>query len=136
MARHCMTDYDKEWKDLLDDLVVTEDGKVNENDIPSYTLTDTITLDDITFTSDSKDYITINSTSDTFTLTNDIVDFGNVNVSSSYSYGYEAFRDCLPSLYEVESMCKEYPALQKAYENFRTIYKMVEQDYKGKQDDS
>ena len=136
MGRQYMTDYDKEWKDLFGDIVITEDGKVDENDIPSYTMPDTITLNDVTFTSDSNDYVTV-STSDTFTLTNDIVDFGNgLNVSSNYNYAYEAFRDCLPSIYEVEAMCKEYPALQKAYENFRTIYKMVEQDYKGKQDDS
>jgi hypothetical protein len=32
-------------------------------------------------------------------------------------------------------MCKEYPALAKAYENFKTIYKMVHQDWKGKQKD-
>jgi len=132
-----MTDYDKEWKDLFGNIVITEDGRVDEKDIPSYTLPDIITTNDITFTSDSDDYVTINYKDDTFTLSNDILDFGNgLNVSSNYNYSYETFIDCLPSMCEVESMCKEYPALQKAYENFRTIYKMVEQDYKGKQDDS
>ena len=33
-------------------------------------------------------------------------------------------------------MCKHYPALAKAYENFKTIYKMVEQDYKGNHEDN
>jgi len=36
---------------------------------------------------------------------------------------------------QIEEMCKDYPALDKAYENFRTIYKMVFQDWKGKQND-
>ena len=30
-------------------------------------------------------------------------------------------------------MCKEYPALAKAFENFKTMYALVDQDYKGKQ---
>jgi hypothetical protein len=32
-------------------------------------------------------------------------------------------------------MCKEYPALEKALKNFETIYKMVEQDWRGKTKD-
>ena len=35
---------------------------------------------------------------------------------------------------EVESMCKEYPALAKVYENFKTVYDLVKQDWKGKKD--
>ena len=38
-----------------------------------------------------------------------------------------------PDFYEIQEMCKDYPALEKAYENFKTIYKMVEQDWIGKQ---
>ena len=34
--------------------------------------------------------------------------------------------------YEVEKMCKEYPALEKVWRNFKTIYDMVQQDYEGK----
>ena len=40
-----------------------------------------------------------------------------------------------PDFYKVEEMCKEYPGLEKAYENFKTIYKMVEQDWVGKNKD-
>lgn len=45
------------------------------------------------------------------------------------------WRDCLPSLLEVEKMCEQYPALEKAYENFKTVYALVEQDWKGNHDD-
>lgn len=31
----------------------------------------------------------------------------------------------------IDTMCEEYPALAKAYKNFKTIYTMVEQDWKG-----
>ncbi len=44
------------------------------------------------------------------------------------------FEDHMPSVAKVEDMCKDYPALAKAYENFKTIYAMVHQDWKGNQD--
>ena len=45
------------------------------------------------------------------------------------------FEDKMPSVAKVEDMCNDYPALEKSYENFKMIYKMVHQDWKGKQDD-
>lgn len=45
------------------------------------------------------------------------------------------FEDKMPSVAKVEDMCNDYPALEKAYENFKTIYKMVHQDWQGRQDD-
>jgi hypothetical protein len=41
----------------------------------------------------------------------------------------------MPDLDKVQKMCDHYPALAKAYENFKTIYKMVDQDYKGNYED-
>ncbi len=41
----------------------------------------------------------------------------------------------LPDIQKVKEMCEEYPALEKAYENFKSIYKLVEQDWAGKQKD-
>ena len=32
----------------------------------------------------------------------------------------------------VQKMCEEYPALKKAWDNFYSIYTMVDQDYRGK----
>ena len=121
-----MTDYDKEWKDLFGDIVIIEDGKVDPNAIPSYTLPDTITIGDATnyVTTNSSEWFTGN---DTITL--------DLNDTFNNWQGYELWKDCMPSLDEVQKMCNEYPALKKAYENFKTIYKMVEQDYKGKQQD-
>jgi len=50
-------------------------------------------------------------------------------------YEPKEFVDHMPSVDQTEAMCKEYPALEKAYENFKTIYNMVKQDYLGKQKD-
>ena len=35
---------------------------------------------------------------------------------------------------EVERMCKQYPALEKVWRNFKSVYDMVQQDYKGKKE--
>jgi hypothetical protein len=36
---------------------------------------------------------------------------------------------------DIKQMCKEYPALQKTWRNFKTTYDLVLQDWKGKQND-
>lgn len=45
------------------------------------------------------------------------------------------FEDHMPDVAKVEDMCNDYPALAKAYENFKTMYAMVHQDWKGRQED-
>lgn len=44
------------------------------------------------------------------------------------------FEDFMPEVAKIEDMCNDYPALARAYENFKSIYAMVHQDWKGKQD--
>ncbi len=62
-------------------------------------------------------------------------DTGTINIDElSFPIPIE-WEHQFPPFHQVEEMCKEYPALEKAYENFKTIYKMVEQDYIGKKKD-
>ena len=35
---------------------------------------------------------------------------------------------------EINEMCKEYPALKIVWQNFKTMYDLVKQDYKGKKE--
>jgi hypothetical protein len=56
-------------------------------------------------------------------------DWDNINITPTL------WQDTLPDVDTVNKMCEEYPALAKAYENFQTVYKLVEQDYKGKQEE-
>ena len=111
---------------------------------------DTITVtmpetDDYDFPLDSEDAFTITGSDDgsTFTITlNDTTpDFSTVTMSSDVNLDWvndlklptdEVWVDRLPKIERVKKMCEEYPALQKAYENFKSIYNMVDQDYKGK----
>ena len=98
---------------------------------------DTITISDSEYTFD------INS------ITVDTIDISNITTSTSDSnltitlddthwadnitWEQVEFEDKMPSVAKVEDMCNDYPALEKAYENFKTIYSLVHQDWKGKQ---
>ena len=63
------------------------------------------------------------STIDIDSITTDTIDIGSWNLSGDFDGIY-------PS--EVEKMCKEYPALEKVWRNFKSVYDMVKQDYEGK----
>ena len=65
-------------------------------------------------------------------LTTDTIDLDNLTITLNNPVEFE---DHMPSVAKVEDMCRDYPALEKAYENFKTIYKMVHQDWQGRQDD-
>jgi hypothetical protein len=107
----------------------------------------------ITGSSISSDTITIdlNSTygaTTTYTYPSNL-DLSNVTLTSSYDTGIAGDTITLTGLdgmwwsgndnthleiEEIEKMCVEYPALAKVYENFKTVYDLVKQDWKGKKD--
>jgi len=58
-------------------------------------------------------------------------DFSNISIND-ITFESKEFENCMPSIDNVNKMCEVYPGLAKAYENFKTAYKLVEQDYKGK----
>tara|TARA_B110000240_G_scaffold180088_1_gene210818 strand:+ start:584 stop:883 length:300 start_codon:yes stop_codon:yes gene_type:complete len=95
---------------------------------------DTITIDisgynDTLFTNDTgSEYIFNTNANYSTTITGATVGGG---IDTTYTIAQPNVYD----IEEIEQMCEEYPALDKAYENFRTIYRMVEQDWKGKQND-
>ena len=50
--------------------------------------------------------------------------------ASSYSFNLpQEWVDCFPDWHRVEDMCKEYPGLKIAFENFKVFYEMVKDDY-------
>ena len=101
----------------------------------NWNLEDTITIDtsvdeDLTF--DVSD-ITISSV-DTSTISSvdtSTIKLNDIHWADNITWEQTEFVDKMPSIDKVHNMCGYYPALEKAYENFKTIYKMVEQDYKG-----
>jgi len=57
------------------------------------------------------------------------------NISTTFTFDNIEWKNSFPDFHTVEKMCEEYPGLAKAFENFKTVYKMVEQDWKGKMKD-
>ena len=97
----------------LDDLVVSTDN--------------TITISDSVYsiTTNSADWI---SNSGTITLDSNVYT-GATDVNIDWIYNN---MNIDPD--KVERMCKEYPALEKVWRNFKSVYDMVKQDYEGKKE--
>jgi hypothetical protein len=117
----------------------------------------TITLDNTSETSDtitvsnwsaenipaltSADIITLTGTpyntygSGTVTIGNiETVDLSGIESFTSFTNLYkEDFDGRFPDYEKVLDMCKEYPGLEIAYKKFKEVYKMVKEDYDGKQ---
>lgn len=91
----------------------------------------------------SYDFNTANNLSQGITInTSDFYDSNSITVSldsvldtSDLTYTFDTttynreFIDTMPSVYKIEDMCKEYPALKSAYENFQRVYNLVKDDY-------
>ena len=100
---------------------------------------DTITID-LSYNSLNGSFITssnldsITTLSGISTNTVDLSDMGYITYDN-IKIVPTLWTEALPDVYTVNDMCKEYPALAKVYENFKTVYKLIEQDYKGKKKD-
>jgi hypothetical protein len=99
------------WLDMGDSVVSTAINiKSDDLDLSNITIT---TVDDKSF--DSSYTIDDSLWNETFDYTFNINTIENINPD------------------QVEDMCNEYPALEKVWRNFKSVYDMVIQDYKGKQ---
>ena len=117
---------------------MTQSKDDNQNIVLEIATADTVTIsmndlydatDVLTVTTDSVMCDTI----DISTLTsNDNID---LDWLSNITLDRVMFEDYMPDPARLKRMAEQYPALNKAYENFKTIYKMVEQDWKGNYED-
>lgn len=85
----------------------------------------------------SADIITLTGTpySGSFTTsTIDTIDLSAIESFSSFTNLYkEEFDGRFPDYDRIQEMCKEYPGLEIAYRKFKEVYKMVKEDYDGKE---
>lgn len=101
-----------------DDITITWD---NNNIIPAFTTTDVITLNGVSLSSGSY------STTST-------IDLSGIESFSSFTNLYkEEFDGRFPDWDRVQEMCKEYPGLEIAFRKFKEVYKIVKEDYDGKE---
>ena len=47
-------------------------------------------------------------------------------------FKFKEFIDVMPDLTKVEEMCKMYPAMAKAFENFKAVYNLTKDDYEAR----
>ena len=117
-------------------------SKDNELDITIDTNTITIKLDETYGTTSTYlentgvVYTTDDTMGETFTLdlSDTITLDGIIDTEGPYNWNFDLtpFVNTMPTIDEVNKMCDVYPGLAKAFENFKTAYKLVEQDYIGK----
>ena len=93
------------------------------------------TLDLADYTVDTIDISNISNISNITTSTIGTITLDDTNWADGITWEQIEFEDKMPTVAKIEDMCNDYPALEKAYENFKMIYKMVHQDWKGRQDD-
>lgn len=107
-------------------------------------------LDTITLTSSGYDTITIDpnysyqyTTGNTFSSaggaastytisglsTNQINTISTININDFQINLPEEWVNCFPDFDRIEKMCKEYPGLKIAYDQFKTVYALVRDDY-------
>jgi hypothetical protein len=96
-------------------------------DLSSITSTDTVTIDTSMF---SGSYTLSSGSISTITLS-DTISTSSIDNNWSFTLPVE-WVDSFPVYSEVEKMCKEYPALQIAFEKFKQTYAMVEDDWESK----
>jgi hypothetical protein len=108
-------------------ITVTLDDYVSGDDI-TITLDDTYGATTTYWAGDSiTDVVYSDSADGTFTIDASTMD--GINISDYIDRTF-ANNSIEPS--EVERMCNEYPALEKVWRNFKSVYDMVKQDYEGK----
>jgi hypothetical protein len=96
-------------------------------------MNDSVVSTAIQITSDDIDLSTITITDPNTTSVDStfIVDDTLWTGTTDYTFSVNTYRNINPD--QVEDMCNEYPALEKVWRNFKSVYDMVLQDYKGKQ---
>ena len=98
----------------------------------------TSTIEGITNTGDIV-WLDANSVPDTTTASTITIDFSDVALDTcniiTETQVDMLWENSMPDPQTLKKMCEQYPALEKAYENFRAVYAMVEQDWKGNHED-
>ena len=110
-----------------DDLNTPYTISIAEPEENGFDYSNTISINNITYTTSGP--------IDSSTVTLDTMDLNDTGTEFTYNmpnFDQTEFVDVMPSIARLDEMCEMYPALAKAYEQFKLIYKMTEQDFKGK----
>ena len=114
----------KDNKDIVFEVTTSDSLTIKMDDLYDATDVLTVTTDSIMCDSNTIDISTLTSNDDI-----------NLDWVNNINLDRVMFEDYMPDPDRLKCMTEQYPALHKAYENFKTIYKMVEQDWKGNYED-
>ena len=96
----------------------------------SYSSSDTITLSSCPCTvSYPSSYSTLTTSQISGLTTAQLGSITSIDTSSFTISFPEDWVNCFPEFKRIEKMCEEYPGLKIAYEKFKTVYKLVKDDY-------
>jgi uncharacterized pyridoxamine 5'-phosphate oxidase family protein len=90
-----------------------------------------INMNSTSYTIDTSYTINVNA--------NDLIDYSNISITTGSSDSWWSpisSETTHLEIAQIEKMCEEYPALAKVYENFKTVYDLVKQDWESKNDDT
>ena len=91
-----------------------------------YITIDTSFMDNYTIDTSTYDFIDNNS------ITPSTYDWNNISEITTTMHNVKEFEDVMPNLVKIEQMCNQYPALRQAYENFKSIYELVNDDWESR----
>jgi hypothetical protein len=92
-----------------------------------YSSADTLSTFTTSFGAAQPVYTVSGSSIDTITIT---------NTTGAFNWKLpEEWVDTFPAWSRVEDMCKQYPGLKVAFENFKTVYQLVKDDYDNPKDE-
>ena len=84
-----------------------------------------------TLTGDLGDVCNITTSTVDTTAIDDLISMDDLTITLNEPVEFE---DHMPDVSKIEDMCNDYPSLKQAYEKFKTMYALVHQDWKGRQD--
>jgi len=86
-----------------------------------------------TLTASSMDVSNITTSTIDTSAIDDLISIDDLTITLNDPVEFE---DRMPDVSKVEDMCNDYPALAQAYDKFKTMYALVHQDWKGRQEDN
>jgi len=109
-------------------------SKKQDNNIVLVDLGDTFDIDSIYVANDT--WVEDDGTF-TISLNDDTINVSDINIDTTtwttdFNYNWQ---NQYVDINEVEQMCKEYPAIERAWRNFKAVYDLTYEDYKSKKDD-
>jgi hypothetical protein len=120
--------------------IVAQEISTVLSDIINIDLTDNMTMgatgSSYLYNTDSIGTITLSGTGGGYTIgtgASTTITLNDISVSD-YNWKTCEWEDCFPDFDRVKAMCEHYPGLQIAFEKFKTVYKLVKDDYDNPKD--